>query len=145
MVKQKAAKTKATPVKKGSPLAEGVGRRKKSVARVWLRKGTGSIKINNRDYQTYFDTETARLEAAKPFQVIPAAMNFDVEAIIQGGGLKGQSGALKVGIARALLAVDEDLRPTLREHGLLTIDSRQKERKKYGQKAARRKFQFVKR
>lgn len=144
MAKQKAT-SKTASAKKGMPLAHAVGRRKKAVARVWIRKGTGKMTINERDYTNYFDTQIAQLNASKPFQVVPVAMSYDVEATIEGGGLKGQSGAVKLGIARALLSLDEALRPTLREHGLLTVDSRQKERKKYGQRGARRKFQFVKR
>ncbi len=144
MANKKAA-TKASSAKKAIPLAHGVGRRKKAVARVWLRPGSGKMVVNNTDYLTYFDTEVARLNATKPFQVIPVAMSYDIEATAEGGGLKGQAGAVKLGIARALLSLDEALRPVLREHGLLTVDSRQKERKKYGQRGARRKFQFVKR
>lgn len=144
MVTKKAA-TKTSAAKKATPLSHAVGRRKKAVARVWLRPGSGKMKINDTEYSTYFDTEVARLNASKPFQVIPVAMSYDVEAITEGGGLKGQAGAVKLGIARALVALDESLRPSLREHGLLTVDSRQKERKKYGQRGARRKFQFVKR
>jgi small subunit ribosomal protein S9 len=137
------AKQKAT--KKPVPLTQTVGRRKKAVARILLRKGTGKFTVNEKEYTQYFDTEISRLNAAKPFQVVSVAENYDVEAVVFGGGKKGQAGAVQLGIARALLSLDEGVRPALREHDLLTVDSRQKERKKYGQRAARRKFQFVKR
>lgn len=137
------AKQKAT--KRPAPLAQTVGRRKKAVARVFFRKGTGKFTVNGQEYIQYFDTEVSRLNAAKPFQVIPVAENYDVEAQVFGGGKGGQAGAVQLGIARALLSLDEGVRPVLREHDLITVDSRQKERKKYGQKGARRKFQFVKR
>ncbi len=137
------AKQKAT--KKPAPLAQTVGRRKKAVARVLLRKGTGKFTVNEQEYTQYFDTEISRLNATKVFQVVPVAENYDVEAKVFGGGKKGQAGAVKLGIARALLSLDEGIRRVLRENGLLTVDSRQKERKKYGQKGARAKFQFVKR
>ena len=127
------------------PLSHGVGRRKAAVARVWLKKGSGAIIVNGRDMRDYFDTEINRLEAATPFRVIPVGQELDVEANVRGGGLSAQAGAVKLGIARALLIADESLRITLRANDLLTVDSRLKERKKYGQKAARRKFQFVKR
>lgn len=130
---------------KNAPLAHGVGRRKSSVARVWLRKGKGSITVNHKPYREYFDTEVARLAAATPLNVYPHALNYDIVANVCGGGLHSQADAIKLGISRALLETNEELRPLLREHGLLTVDSRVKERKKYGQRGARRKFQFVKR
>lgn len=130
--------------KNGAPLAHGVGRRKSSVARVWLRKGTGKITVNDREYSEYFTTDIARLDAMKPFKALKVA-TYDVQADVNGGGINGQAGAVRLGISRALLSLDEEMRTTLRDFGLLTVDSRVKERKKYGQKAARRKFQFVKR
>lgn len=139
------AKAPKAKVRKTTLLAHGIGRRKSSVARVWLRAGKGAIVINGKDFKDYFDTEIARLKASTPFRVIPLETQFDVEANVNGGGIYSQADAVKLGIARAMLAVDEKLRPTLRQHDLLTVDSRVKERKKYGQKAARRKFQFVKR
>lgn len=145
MVKPKAKTAKPSLAKKAAPLTHSVGRRKKSIARVWFRKGTGNIVVNGKKYTDYFDTEVARLEAAKAFQVVPVGQNYDVEITVSGGGQKGQAGAVKLGIARALLSLDDAIRPVLRGDGLLSVDSRQKERKKYGQKAARRKFQFVKR
>lgn len=141
----KAPKAPKTKVRKVAPLAHGVGRRKSSIARVWLRAGKGAIVINGKDFKEYFDTEVTRLIASTPFRVIPVENQFDIEANVVGGGICSQAGALKLGIARAMVIVDERLRPALRQHDLLTVDSRVKERKKYGQKAARRKFQFVKR
>ena len=147
----KATKTVERPVSKAPrkasvpPIAAGVGRRKSCVARIWLRKGSGKLVVNSKDFKDYFDTEITRLAATRPFQVIPVASNYDVVANVEGGGLCGQADAVKLGIARALLATDEGLRVSLREHGFLTVDARVKERKKYGQKGARRKFQFVKR
>lgn len=146
------AKTTATPakapktkVRSAAPLAHGVGRRKSSIARVWLRAGKGAIVVNGKDFKDYFDTEITRLKASTPFRVLPAESQFDIEANVTGGGLYSQADAIKLGIARAMVTADERLRPALRQHDLLTVDSRVKERKKYGQKAARRKFQFVKR
>ncbi|TET06061.1 30S ribosomal protein S9 [Candidatus Dependentiae bacterium] len=139
--------TKVKKVSKESskPIAYGYGHRKTSKARVWLRRGMGKFIVNSKEMKEYFDTEITRLDAATPFRVILVGQNYDVEANVIGGGKCGQAGAVKLGIARALLQVDESLRPTLRQHNLLTVDSRQKERKKYGQRGARRKFQFVKR
>ena len=140
------AAPKRTRVKRGAPVAHGVGRRKSSVARVWLRRGgKGALLVNGREYQSYFTTDIARADVVVPFRVIPGADTFDVEANVHGGGINSQAGAVRLGIARALLANNESLRIVLREHDLLTVDARVKERKKYGQKAARRKFQFVKR
>jgi small subunit ribosomal protein S9 len=149
MIKAKTtAKTPKAPkakVRKAAPLAHGIGRRKSSVARVWLRAGKGAIQINGKDFKDYFDTEITRLKASTPFRVIPIESQFDIEANVVGGGLCSQADAVKLGISRAMVTVDERLRTQLRQHDLLTVDSRVKERKKYGQKAARRKFQFVKR
>ncbi len=130
---------------KNAPLSHGVGRRKSAVARVWLRRGNGKIAVNGVDYVEYFDTEVDRFEVVKPFKVLHESAKFDIEANVNGGGLGGQADAIKLGISRALLTYDERYRPVLREHDLLTVDSRVKERKKYGQLGARRKFQFVKR
>jgi small subunit ribosomal protein S9 len=128
------------------PLAHGVGRRKKSVARVWLtRGGRGKFLINGRALDSYFDTEIARLRATEPMKVLSRSAPFDINVTVEGGGLHGQADAVKVGLARALVLFDEALKPVLRQYGALTVDARVKERKKYGQKAARRKFQFVKR
>jgi small subunit ribosomal protein S9 len=141
MVRAKAKKE----TEHSKPVAYGFGHRKTAKARVWLRRGTGKFVVNGKEMENYFDTAVTRLDAAVPFRVVPIASNYDVEANVAGGGKCGQAGAVKVGIARALLQIDESLRPVLRKHDLLTVDSRQKERKKYGQRGARRKFQFVKR
>lgn len=124
----------------------GVGRRKKSVARVWLKRGgRGDIIVNGKDYTNHFDTEITRSMVATPLNLTQYNRQFDIQVNVEGGGIVGQAGATQLGIARALLSFDESLRALLRQNDLLTVDSRIKERKKYGQKAARRKFQFVKR
>jgi small subunit ribosomal protein S9 len=137
-------KTAHTP-KKNAPLGHGVGRRKAAVARVWLRRGSGKIVVNDKQSDSYFQTEMTRADVTRPFAVAPMSASYDVFARVHGGGLCAQAGAVKLGIARAFLDVDATLRPVLRQNDLLTVDARNKERKKYGQKAARRKFQFVKR
>jgi small subunit ribosomal protein S9 len=131
---------------KGSaPLAHGVGRRKKSVARVWLRRGTGNFTVNERAYDRYFDTEIAQYRARVPFEVYSHTSKYDIDVNVYGGGLVAQADAVKLGIARALVEANPDIRSVLRDAGLLTVDSRVKERKKYGQRAARARFQFTKR
>lgn len=132
-------------MKQSTSAHHGVGRRKSAVARVWLKPGKGAIKVNGRDHKEYFDTDTAREKVMVPFNLTETAKKFDVQVNVVGGGQTGQSDATKLGIARALLTVDENLRPVLKKHGLLTVDARVKERKKYGQPGARKKFQFVKR
>lgn len=144
MKQAKSANTQSQ-VKKSKPVAYGFGHRKTATARVWLRRGSGKLRINKREMKDYFDTEVVQIDALTPFRVVPVASNYDVDANVCGGGKCGQAGAVKLGIARALLQIDESLRSVLRKEGLLTVDSRQKERKKYGQRGARRKFQFVKR
>ena len=136
-----------TKVAQGSntPVAHGVGRRKTAVARVWLRRGDGQIRVNGQDYINYFDTQVAADVAATPFRVCPVGAGFSVEANVCGGGKVAQANAVKLGIARAFFAFDENAKPILKKHGLMTVDARKKERKKYGQKGARAKFQFVKR
>jgi len=141
---------KTAPKKGSNPtstnmLSHGVGRRKSAVARVWLSRGSGKITVNDKDYGTYFDTEIARLDAATPFRVCPVGTNYNVKVTVSGGGPYSQAGAVRLGIARALVQLHDDVRTTLRQYGLLTVDPRVKERKKYGQPGARRKFQFVKR
>ena len=143
-MEMKKALKSATPAT-NKPVAHGVGRRKSCVARVWLTRGNGQIVVNDKDYATYFDTEWSRLDASIVKRVCPAFANYDVKANIVGSGLNAQADALSLAVSRALVEIDESLRPLLRKHNLLTVDSRLKERKKYGQKAARRKFQFVKR
>lgn len=128
-----------------SPLAHGVGRRKTAVARIWLRRGDGQIRVNGQDYSQYFDTTFSADNAATPFRVCPIAADFNVIVNVCGGGKNAQSDAVKLGIARAFVVFDEKIKPLLKKHGLMTVDSRKKERKKYGQKGARAKFQFVKR
>lgn len=127
------------------PLSHGVGRRKRAVARVWLRRGNGKIRVNGAPHDIYFDTETSTQTAATPFAVMPTSVNYDVQVNVQGGGKVAQADAVKLGIARAFVKLDEGSRTLLRKHDLLTVDARKKERKKYGQLGARRKFQFVKR
>ncbi|MGC2310492.1 MAG: 30S ribosomal protein S9 [Candidatus Babeliaceae bacterium] len=123
----------------------GIGRRKTAVARAWLRLGKGALEVNGRDFKDYFDTEASLLAAIAPLKAYAKSQHYDVKINVKGGGLSGQADAVKLAIARALLEIDENMRPLLRQNGFLTSDSRVKERKKYGQKAARRKFQFVKR
>lgn len=140
---------KSAPVKSSSKpavnLLHGVGRRKSATARVWLKRGRGSLVINDLDYNKYFTTDDARLRASHPFRVVTQANNYDAIVNVYGGGNNAQADAVKVGIARALTQINEEWRPLLRQAGLLTVDARRKERKKYGRKAARRRFQFVKR
>ncbi len=127
------------------PYFYGTGRRKSSVARVRLYPGTGSITINGRDADDYFGLETLKLIMNQPFGVTGTVGKFDVVANVNGGGISGQAGAIRHGIARALLLADETYRPALKKAGFLTRDPRMKERKKYGLKAARRASQFSKR
>ena len=127
------------------PYFYGTGRRKKSVARVRVYPGTGAITINGRDVDDYFGLETLKLIVNQPFMVTETMGKFDIVCTAQGGGISGQAGAIRHGVARALLKVDETYRPALKKAGLLTRDPRMKERKKYGLKAARRAPQFSKR
>lgn len=123
----------------------GTGRRKSSVARVRLVPGTGKITINKRDIDDYFGLETLKLVVRQPLEVTKTLGKFDVLVNVNGGGFTGQAGAIRHGIARALLEVDAEFRPALKAAGYLTRDPRMKERKKYGLKAARRAPQFSKR
>jgi small subunit ribosomal protein S9 len=123
----------------------GTGRRKKSVARVFLRPGTGTIVVNRRPIDEYFPTEMLRLVIRRPLAVTETTERFDIVATTKGGGVAGQAGALRLGIARALVEYDGELRGPLRGVGLLTRDPRAKERKKYGLAGARKRFQFSKR
>ena len=127
------------------PYFYGTGRRKKSVARVRLYPGTGTITINGRDVDDYFGLETLKLIINQPFGVTGTTGKFDIVANVNGGGISGQAGAIRHGVARALLAADEANRPALKAAGFLTRDPRMKERKKYGLKGARRAPQFSKR
>ena len=123
----------------------GTGRRKTSVARVYLTPGTGKITINKRDIDDYFDLETLKLIVRQPLVATETTDKFDIQVNVQGGGFTGQAGAIRHGISRALLEAGEDYRPILKKAGYLTRDPRMKERKKYGLKAARRAPQFSKR
>ena len=123
----------------------GTGRRKSSVARVYLVPGTGKITINKRDIDDYFGMETLKVIVRQPLVATETTGRFDVKVNVHGGGYTGQAGAIRHGIARALLTVDADFRPVLKKAGYLTRDPRMKERKKYGLKAARRAPQFSKR
>jgi small subunit ribosomal protein S9 len=123
----------------------GTGRRKTSVARIRLAPGSGKITVNNRPLENYFPLETQRIWATQPLTVTESTGKFDVRVSVRGGGPTGQAGAVRHGIARALQILDPSLRPALKAEGLLTRDSRMKERKKYGQPGARKRFQFSKR
>ena len=127
------------------PYFYGTGRRKHSTARVRIVPGTGAITINGRDIDDYFGLETLKLIVNQPFKVSGTEGKFDIIALVEGGGISGQAGAIRHGLSRALLKVDENYRPALKAAGLLTRDPRMKERKKYGLKAARRAPQFSKR
>ncbi|HVX65682.1 MAG TPA: 30S ribosomal protein S9 [Bryobacteraceae bacterium] len=123
----------------------GTGRRKTSVARIFLRPGKGQITVNNRPFEDYFPTETCRTVVRQPLLATETADRFDVLILTDGGGMNGQAGAAKLGIARALVEFNAELRPRLKQLGFLTRDPRKHERKKYGQKGARKRFQFSKR
>jgi small subunit ribosomal protein S9 len=123
----------------------GTGRRKTAVARVRLLTGSGKIVINGRAFENYFPTESLRMVAAQPLTVTGLADKYDAQITIHGGGPNGQAGAVRHGLARALLTIDANLRPALRAEGLLTRDPRMRERKKYGQPGARKRFQYSKR
>lgn len=122
-----------------------VGRRKESVARVWLLSGKGNIRVNGRPIEKYFLRETDMIIVRQPLQVTDSLSKYDVVANIRGGGTTGQAGALKLGIARCLISADPALKDMLRKQGFLTRDPRATERKKYGLKGARRRFQWTKR
>jgi small subunit ribosomal protein S9 len=123
----------------------GTGKRKTSVARVWLKQGDGNISVNNKPISEYFSRETDICIAKEPLTITNVEKRYDIFATVKGGGLTGQAGALLHGVTKALVHADPSLRLILKRAGLLTRDSRIKERKKYGQKGARKKFQFSKR
>ena len=123
----------------------GTGRRKTSTARVYLRPGTGDIKVNNREFINYFPNEALQMIIRQPLNLTETTGKFDIFVNVDGGGQAGQAGAVRHGITRALLEYNADLRTTLKRAGLVTRDPRKKERKKYGQKGARKRFQFSKR
>ena len=123
----------------------GTGRRKTAVARIRLATGTGKIVVNGRPFEVYFPTDSLRTMATQALTVTDTVTKFDIQVNVEGSGPTGQAGAVRHGIARALLTVDAAMRPTLKSAGYLTRDSRMKERKKYGQPGARKRFQFSKR
>jgi len=122
-----------------------IGRRKEAVARVWLLPGRGNILVNEQPYEKYFIRETDRIIIKQPLQMTNTLSKYDINANIRGGGLTGQAGAFRQGIARALILAEPALHDLLRKQGFLTRDPRMKERKKYGQKGARKRFQWTKR
>src|SRR4051794_30660420 len=121
------------------------GRRKESTARVWLKPGTGDVVVNGRNYNAYFGRETSKMVIRQPLEVVEQLGKVDITVNVVGGGLSGQAGAIRHGIARALCSLNPDYRPPLKKAGFLTRDARAVERKKYGQPGARRRFQFSKR
>ena len=121
------------------------GKRKTSIAKVWLKKGSGKIYINGKNYEDYFNRENHKMQLLRPFEIINQSTEYDVKCNVKGGGLSGQVGALVHGISKALLMFDSELKPTLKKEKLTTRDSRSVERKKYGRRKARRSFQFSKR
>ena len=121
------------------------GKRKSSIARVWIKAGSGEIIVNTKTLENYFGRETSKMVVMQPLELTENVGKFDIFCTVKGGGDSGQAGAIKHGITKALLAVDADLRGTLKKAGFITRDSRIKERKKYGKKAARASFQFSKR
>jgi small subunit ribosomal protein S9 len=123
----------------------GTGRRKRAVARVFLRPGKGEIKVNNRPFENYFPTESVRAVVRQPLAATETTDKFDMLILADGGGVSGQAGAVRMGLSRALVEFNAELRPRLKKLGFLTRDPRQHERKKYGQKGARKRFQFSKR
>jgi small subunit ribosomal protein S9 len=123
----------------------GTGKRKSSIARVWLKPGAGTITVNNKTLEDYFGRETSKMVVRQPLELTENVGKFDIYVTVQGGGDSGQAGAIKHGITKALLEFDVELRGVLKKAGFITRDSRVKERKKYGKAAARRSFQFSKR
>jgi small subunit ribosomal protein S9 len=123
----------------------GTGRRKTSTARVFLRPGSGAVQINNKAFEQFFPTEALRTQIRQPLLLTETADKFDILATVDGGGVSGQAGAMRLGIARALVEYNAELRKQLKTEGLLTRDARAKERKKYGMAGARKRFQFSKR
>ena len=122
-----------------------VGKRKSSVARIWLKPGSGRITVNKRPFEEYFSRDVTRLTISQPLLLTDSAARFDIDVNVRGGGISGQAGAVKHGISRALLEFDPEMRPVLKKAGFLTRDPREKERKKYGQRRARARFQYSKR
>ena len=144
------SKLNSEPVKKEIKLdfkeaKYATGRRKKSIARVWLKKGSGSINVNGKKIINYFKNKNLQIAVCRPFAVVKRENEFDVRCTVKGGGLSGQAGAIIHGIARGLVQFEPDLKPALKKEKLTTRDSRAVERKKYGHRKARRSFQFSKR
>ena len=121
------------------------GRRKKSIAKIWLKKGSGKIYVNGKNYEDYFQRSNHKMQILRPFEIIDQPTSFDVRCSVKGGGHTGQAGAMVHGISKALLLFDSSLKSTLKKEKLTTRDSRAVERKKYGRRKARRSFQFSKR
>lgn len=121
------------------------GRRKRSIAQVVMFQGSGKIVVNKKQLASYFPRETLQMMIRQPLELVGMVSKYDIDAKVEGGGASGQAGALRHGISRALIAMDNDLRPKLKKEGFLTRDPRETERKKYGQKGARKRFQFSKR
>jgi small subunit ribosomal protein S9 len=122
-----------------------VGKRKNSIARIYLRPGTGKIVINSREFEDYFPVEISRMIIRQPLELVSVGPDLDIYVNVQGGGIFGQAGAIKQGLSKALLQLNPDFRPVLKKAGFLTRDARIKERKKYGQKGARARYQYSKR
>ena len=121
------------------------GRRKTSIAKIWLKKGSGNILVNGKKYDEYFKRDTHKMQLLRPFEIINQATSYDVKCNVKGGGLTGQVGAMVLGISKALVMLDSELKTTLKKEKLTTRDSRSVERKKYGHRKARRSYQFSKR
>jgi small subunit ribosomal protein S9 len=121
------------------------GKRKSSIARVWMRPGAGKVTVNDQELDSYFSLDTAKVMIFQPLELTGTLGQFDISVNVHGGGIKGQAGAIRHGITRALLTVKDEFREILKKAGLITRDPRVKERKKYGQKGARKRFQFSKR
>ena len=126
-------------------LGYGTGRRKSSVARVYLRAGSGRIIVNKQEIDQYFARETLRMIVRQPLELLDSSSKYDIVVNVRGGGLSGQAGAIRLGVSRALLGPEEENRPVLKKAGMLTRDARRVERKKYGQPGARKRFQYSKR
>ncbi len=135
----------STKTKLPAPLCQTTGRRKAAVARVRIRPGDGKITVNRRTFEDYFASATHRMVVTEPLRVANRAEGYDIDATIDGGGVSGQAGALRLGIARSMVELDPELRSTLKKAGLLTRDAREKESKKYGLKKARKAPQYSKR
>jgi small subunit ribosomal protein S9 len=131
--------------KRPAPISQTTGRRKQAVARVRLRPGNGTITVNRRTFEAYFTSATHRMIVSEPLRLSSTTERFDIDATIDGGGISGQAGALRLGITRALVTIDPELRTSLKRAGLLTRDAREKESKKYGLKKARKAPQYSKR